>query len=667
VTAIRQGDSIFMRLASYWGRSAAMIMVANGIAQALGLVSTIVLAYFLSLSEYGRYALTAFFASIIAIAINAGSLQGTMMMVFGGGGDDDDGADDDDQRFLDDTYHLDRRRALTSTLFFTLLIAATIVGVVWVFATPLTHLLLGRRAAHLLVVLAAASGGLSAVWRYMVNVLRMERRIVAYCFHRLLRPITVVIAVPVLMSFVGGIRGALFALIGGTVIGLCLMLAVSWRSYRLAVSPADYGRAMRVGAPYVLVNIGVGFVHTAGVYLLAGYRSSSEVARFSVASSAAAVNTHYISGLLMSFSPVRRTPLFKAAQLEEEARLRNRVVTVFVTTTLSAGVVTALLADEIIRVLPASYQSAAGVIPFALLGWATYGIYMVIYRMTTHDHKRAIYVLTSVLSVGMYVGFSALLDPRLGAIGQGLAMCLTYAMTGVIMVFVSQQGEEPLQLDGTRLVSGIALAGGCVLGFHALAGAFPSLRLVIDLAGIASYFVLLVALRIVPWSMVLALLRACRGMFPRRGIVREVQQEIQRMPASQALVLMSLGQPGTPQELASGLGMTEREFELRIVAALRELSGLGGPRPSDMRIGNYLLSPLSRAERDVLMRRLQEEVNPGEIDLLETSLRLVRRATRRAVRRPSQVAPPTSELRAVPAQSAGADPRDAAPLQPEMP
>jgi O-antigen/teichoic acid export membrane protein len=649
------GNSLFMRLAAYWGRSAGMITVANGLSQALGLLSTVVLAYFLSLNQYGHYALCAFVASIVAIVINAGSLQGTMMLVFGGGGDDDGDDDDAGQRWLDDVVQLDRRRALTSMLMFTLTLAVALVVIVYMLSTPLTHLLLGRGASHLLIVLAAGAGGLNAVWRYMVNVLRMERRIGGYCLHRLLRPVTVVIAMPVLMVTVGGIRGALLALSGGTLIGLSLLFATTWRSYRLAAHPRDVAWALRSGAPYVPVNLGVGFVHTAGVYLLSGYRGAADVGRFSIASGAAAANNHYVSGLLTSFSPTRRTTIFRAVQREEEPHLRRQVVTTFVTTSMVVGVILALLADELIQVLPAAYHSAASVIPFALLGWTAYGVYMVIYRMTERPHKRVVYVGASVLSVGLYIGFSAWLAPQAGAIGQALAMCLTYTVTATIMVFVSQGGEEPLQLDAPRLIAAAALAGGVVLGARGLTTLMPSLRLAIDLLGITVYVSLVVGLRIVPAPLVASVIGIARGVLGERRMVRSVREQIDQLPPEHSRLLKSLGRGATPAALAASLGMSEQELELRAVAALRELNGLGGPRASDIRLGAYLLSPLSRAERDVLVRRLEEHVDPAEIDLLESSLRLVRRALR-GPHRPRRDPPP-----------AVVEAPDAAPLQLELP
>ena len=115
-----------------------------------------------------------------------------------------------------------------------------------------------------------------------------------------------------------------------------------------------------------------GFVHAAGVYLLSGYRGAADVGEFSVASNISSVNTNYISGFLTSFSPVRRTSLFAAA--EQDAReLRRNLINIFVVTSLLIFLAIALFADELIKVSPPEYAHAATVVPFALLGWTGLG------------------------------------------------------------------------------------------------------------------------------------------------------------------------------------------------------------------------------------------------------------------------------------------------------
>ena len=63
MTVIRHEDSVNGRLASLWGRAAGMMTVANYVAQGLGFVSTMFLTFFLSLHDFGHYAVSVASAS----------------------------------------------------------------------------------------------------------------------------------------------------------------------------------------------------------------------------------------------------------------------------------------------------------------------------------------------------------------------------------------------------------------------------------------------------------------------------------------------------------------------------------------------------------------------------------------------------------------------------
>ena len=650
MSAERHWDSALARLAARWGQAAGLITASNIGSQVLGVATAIILTYFVAIGAYGRYAIAVFYASMLTIFLNAGSLQGAAMTVFGAA-DEDDGGDDTDD-LLDSSDQFDRRRFLTSVLVATFLLGCLAVALTVVFAAPLSALLYRRRGGGDLLVLAAVSGAIGATWRYAVNILRVERRIHAYCVQRMLRPIFTLLAIAVLVANGAGIRGALVGLAIGSALGLVPTLITSRRTYRFAVHPADFRRAMRNGLPYIPIAIFSGFVHGAGVFLLGGYRTSAGVGEFSVASSMSAVNAHFVSGFLSSFSPIRRTSLFAAAQ-RDAARLRRAVVHAFVATGLLLFVSVALLAPELVLILPTAYRGAAAIVPYALIGWTGYGFYMVIYRMAEFPHKRLLYVGVSILSAGLYWGFSAVLDPRFGGAGQGVAMGLTYTVTWAIIFTVSQHSEEPLPLDMRRITIVSLVAGISVFGFQTLADALPSYRLVLELAGIAVFAVALLCSGLVPRALILAIWRSIRGLVPDRSTAPSTRAEIAQLDPSEARILTSLGAAQDPGRLAAQLGLTERELELRTVAALRSLAGLGGPRACDMRIGAYLLSPKAMAERDVLVRRLREEVDPDEIDRLETTMRLVQQAARgdrrarrerRATDRGSPISLPQPEL-----------------------
>ena len=629
MSVINLPRSSLARLGARWGKATGQIMGANIAAQVIGLFTAIFLTYFMAVSTYGRYAIAVFYASLLTHIINSGLLQGAFLTVFGAGGDDDDdGGDDDSETSLFNAEWFDRRRFLTTSLVATLLIGCFWVALSMAFARPLSDLLFRSPNRGELVILAAASGALGAVWRYSVNLLRVERRILAYCILRTTRSIFVLMAIAILMPLNrNSIRAALIALIAGTVASLIPILIMTFRSYRLAVHPWDFGVAFRNGLPYIPITLFSGFVHSAGVYLLAGFRGPSVVGEYSIASSMSSVNAHYVSGFLSSFSPIKRTSVFFAARHEGD-QYRYALINLFAATALWLFVAIALLASELVKVLPDRYHGAAPLIPYAMLGWTAYGFYMVTYRTSEMNHKRKIYVTVSVLSAALYVGLSRLLDPMWGGAGQGAAMGATYLVIGSIILFFSQRGEAPLPVNYWRIALAAIVTGAWTIGFVRLAKTFPAWQLEIELAGVILFGAVPLVCGLVPRKMLVALKGVVREIFPRRGTIKGLQKGIDELRPDHALILRSLGRAQDPRVQAASLGMTEREFQMRAVSAMRELADLGGPRACDMRIGAYLLSAKSMAERDVLARKLRTEIDAGEIDMLETTIALVRKAAR---------------------------------------
>jgi hypothetical protein len=478
----------------------------------------------------------------------------------------------------------------------------------------------------------------------------MERRVGAYCLFRVLRPVVALIVIGILLAAGEGIKGALIGLAVGSIVSFIPILVMSRRNYRLTLNPRGYGQALRRGLPYVSISICQGFVHTAGVYILRGYHGAGDVGEFSIATSFAQGNASFVSGFNSSFSPMRRTSTFAAASQDTEA-LRRRLIIVWVATSVLLFVSISLLAPQLVRVFPRSYAAAAGFVPYAMLGWTAWGFYMLIYRLAEVPRKRRTHVRLTFLTVGFLFGFSALLDPRFGAAGQGLALGLTYVIPIAVMLTRSQRGKEPLPLEKRRIVATFALGAGCVIGFTRLGNELPEWRLALELAGTATYIAGLLLLRIVPLSLVRRLQEVGHSMLPERHAARDISEEIDRLAPLDAKILRALSKPRPPAEVAAELGLSEAEFDIRAVAGLRAIAGLGGPRSCDVRIGVYLLAAASVSERDVLGRALWEEVDPGEIDILESTLRIVRRAGKHRVRHGPLALPPAPERLALPEKS----------------
>jgi hypothetical protein len=220
-----------------------------------------------------------------------------------------------------------------------------------------------------------------------------------------------------------------------------------------------------------------------------------------------------------------------------------------------------------------------------------------------------------------------------------------------VMLTRAQRSDSPLPLEKARILATFALGAVCVIGFTRLSNELPGWRLALELAGIATYLAGLLLLRIVPLSMVRRLWEVARSMLPKRHATRDVSAEIDRLAPLDAEIMRALAKPRPPAQLAAELGLSEAEFDLRAVAGLRAIAGLGGPRACDVRIGVYLLAVASVAERDVLGRALWKEVDPGEIDILESTLQSVRRAGKHHVHIRVRALRPAPQRLALPEKS----------------
>ena len=122
--------------------------------------------------------------------------------MFGSSGEEE--IDDDTEEAASGT----KRRALGTGL--TTTAALTAIGTVLVVALApwLAEMMLGDRERSELIVIAAASGAAGALWRFVSNILRMERKPRAYVVLNSVRPVLVVGTVIPLVASGGGVEGA---------------------------------------------------------------------------------------------------------------------------------------------------------------------------------------------------------------------------------------------------------------------------------------------------------------------------------------------------------------------------------------------------------------------------------------------------------------------------
>jgi O-antigen/teichoic acid export membrane protein len=624
VTVDGERRSALTALGARVGRDTALFTVGSAAGLALGLISAIVLTHFMTPAEYGRMAVMVVTASLLTTLYNLGSLQGTLITVFGSSGEEESVADDEEMD------RGDPRGTLTAGLALTIAVSAIATLVLTAAAGPLSHLVSGRRDATTEFALAATSGGLGAVWRLAVNVLRLERRAMSFVAMQLLRPIAVLgISIPLLVE-AGTAERALAGLVLGTGVGLAATMLVSARSYAPRLVPEMVPRILKRGAPYIAISLSFWIVHTVDTYIVSAFASDARTGEYRLASRLGAFTSYFTSAFLMAWSPMTRTAAYAAADRRDSPGTRRLLANYFVLAVTWLVLAVALTADLLVRVAPAAYSAAAPIVPLVALGWGVYAVFVTVYRASEFEGKRRVYVILAVTAAATFLVSGVGLTSALGPPGAALANVVAFGLVTIILLLKLRARGVAVPLDARRLVPAVLLAGLCYgVGLEGGRLSGEAQPLVIA-AAVAAFPALLVLARIVPPAHVAGLRAVGTAALRPRAGVAAVRERLEQLDDEERRLLESAAWgPDALREHAVARSLSEPELALRLVGALRTVGDPTGPSSDDLLLGRYLLARGAVAERDVLARDLWKHgVDPLDLHNLEATLVDVRGAVR---------------------------------------
>jgi O-antigen/teichoic acid export membrane protein len=578
------------------------------------LLNAIVLTHLLTPGEYGDLGVLLIFAGFLTILENLGTLQGTFAYVYGAG--DDEGETDEENP----SGVRDKRRAMTSGFAVTLATVGLVSVPLIAFSGAVGSWLVGDGAGSGLLVWAVCSAGAGALWRLSINVLRLERRPVAFALLNALRPLLVMaISVPLVASG-AGIQGALVGTTLGTLGGVVLALAVGPRVLKPAVSRSDMLGIWRFGGRRVPVIMALWTLTNADLFWLSRFGGDVNLGAYRLASRFGSVPSYFTSAYLMAWGSLRRSSAYKAAFEARPAEIKSRLITYFVVLTLSIVLVLGLASSALVGLAPDSYDSAAPLIPLIALSLLGYGIYVLLNRTARYRHKQLVYGTTAVAAAVLMGLLSWVLIPPLGAYGAVLAVCLALLAACAVVIVAIQRGKEPLPLEWRRMATAFVLAAGAYL--LSLRGpdllALP--HAVFALLGLALFVLGVVALGVLPRSELAPLRTTLGGAMPSRAPGRDLGRRVRNLSLRDRQALArALGVERVPPGAAEGL-----DGYRDAVRVLRGLDELGDPGPDDAALGEYLFSTGARIDLDPVAQDLWERVPPADMHRLELTVERLR-------------------------------------------
>jgi O-antigen/teichoic acid export membrane protein len=364
-------------------------------------------------------------------------------------------------RFYYDDADPERRDRIARTTTALVMVTTTITALVAaVLAGPLSQLLLGFRDATLMSI---AVLGLWAFTNLEVaySLLRVDERWRAYVTASAANVLLSVSFTVGLVVFAHtGARG----LLAGNFAGSTVILLALWfhlrRRVSLHVRRSDLPALLRFGLPTVPADAGVYALNVIDRTFLLRTQSHTAAGLYAVAVKLATVVTVAVRGFQYAWPPLA----YSVTDDSEASRLYALVATYYV---LATGVVVAavtLLGRWGVRLLAApSYYGAHSALPWLALGWALYGLFLVLVvvagraRVTTRNFPAALCGL--VVNVLLLI----LLVPAVGIAGAGIALCGAYLVMLTVMYLLTRSLFR-VDFEWRRLGLLVAILGGVAVG-----------------------------------------------------------------------------------------------------------------------------------------------------------------------------------------------------------
>jgi O-antigen/teichoic acid export membrane protein len=355
-------------------------------------------------------------------------------------------------RFYFDHPHDDSSRGLdqmrTTSLAFMVIYGGLLTAALWLLAAPCSRVLTGTTAHVDLVRIVALTLYADALTIVPLTLIRMQEQSVRFVLMTLVRLVaTLVLSVFFVASLHWGVRGALLGALIPTVFLLALLMPDYLAALRARPSWALLRRMLSFGLPFFPVLLAVWVIDASDRYLIELLRTRDEVGYYSLAYRVAAIMQIAVAAFSMGWAPLR----YKIYARPDAPFVYRRLTTAYV---LAAGLVAsalAVLAPTIVALAaPPSYKPAADVVPFLVLSYVLYGLYILMVTGMGVTKKTGPIALVAIVGALVNIGLNLLFLPRWGMQAAALATVGAYALMVGGAWFYSQK-VYPVPYDWRRI------------------------------------------------------------------------------------------------------------------------------------------------------------------------------------------------------------------------
>lgn len=385
-----------------------------------------------------------------------------------------------------------RRRALARTATGVLALTTTLAaGAAAIFAGPLSELMLGSER---IPEMRAAALGLWAFTNLELAyaLLRVEEDGRTYLLTSLTN-VALTVSLTVWLVVVRD-EGAFGLVLGNFAASTVVLLGLWWsRRSLLGLAPGRVQAALlrpmlRFGLPTVPAEVSVFALFVIDRFYL--YRVESEAAAglYSLSVKLAAVVIFTVRAFQLAWPPLA----YSIRDEREAAGLYARVATYYVLFTALVVAGLALLGRWILRLLGPEFFGAQEALAWVALGWALYGLYLILVAMAGRAHVTVRTVPPALAGLAVNVVLLLVLVEPLGIAGAGLALVGAYLVMLAVLHLLTRR-VFPVPFEWRRLALVAVATGSLTAAGEALVADEGAVGLVIRVA-------LLAAIPLVLWG-----------------------------------------------------------------------------------------------------------------------------------------------------------------------
>jgi O-antigen/teichoic acid export membrane protein len=461
--------------------------------------SIAVMARLLGPGKLGAYALLFFLTGLVTQLIHILSKPGTMMRTFGVSDDDDDDVEGEDES--EEVAGVSPTYTLGVGVIWTTFLALSTVTLVFLFKTQIAQFLLQDPGQADAVVFATITGCVWAIMKLAEMVIWFEGRGLTYAFVDAARPTFNLIAIILIVSAGGGVKGAIIGQTIGTTLATLICVALIWKSFQVAFSFGELKEILSRGAIRAPIASSMWVVQNADSFILSRFLDHKDIGLYQLASRTGFMVAFLPQGFRLALRPVRKTASYSAFIDEYGMQVANgQMLAYFWLLTLTAVLAMVLGGEILIQIGGHRFESAAPLIPLTAGAMSMPALYRSVSQYASYPNKRRVFVISTVLVAIAYIGFMLLLlsGTNLGIYSAPIAMLTAFTIPMVIMFTRSQIGSRPLEFPYVAMSLATLVAAAIAVGFHFLHPAGEWQKLPVIAALMLVWFASLFLLRIIP-------------------------------------------------------------------------------------------------------------------------------------------------------------------------